>query len=70
MDFDSAKTKKCVDKLDTEKYFFLFFGPHFFANPLCRATLSLRPALRRSGFATLPIGGRLFLLSIKYKMQT
>ncbi len=60
MDFDSAKTKKRVDKLDTEKYFFFFFLDHiFFANPLCRATLSLRPALLRSGFATLPIGGRL-----------
>jgi hypothetical protein len=33
MDFDSAKTKKRVDKLDTEKYFFLFFGPHFFCKP-------------------------------------
>ncbi len=59
MDFDSAKTKKRVDKLDTEKYFFLFLDHIFFANPLCRATLTLRPALRRSGFATLPIGGRL-----------
>ena len=37
--------------------FFLDQGQY--ANPLSRATLSLRPALRRSCSATLPIGGRL-----------
>ncbi|HBB13243.1 MAG TPA: hypothetical protein DCZ76_03080 [Treponema sp.] len=44
-------------------FFLLFLDQLFFANPLSRAPLSLRPALRRSCYATLPIGGR--LLSIK-----
>ena len=39
--------------------FSFFLDQGQYANPLSRATLSLRPALRRSCFATLPIGGRI-----------
>ena len=39
------------------QFFFKTESSYYY--PLSRATLSLRPALRRSGCATLPIGGRL-----------